>query len=97
MAKKPETAAGYPAEQLVLVRGVCLYVATKLNDLMDYLVIVGGFTPSLLIDQEHLPEGADRHPGTLDLDVGLHVAPQGLRRAGPSRSHARCELPLWSQ
>jgi hypothetical protein len=70
---KPTTAAGYSLDQLELVRRVCLYVATVLGDLMDSLVVVGGLAPSFLIDQEHLPAGADRHPGTLDLDVGLHV------------------------
>ena len=92
MAEKPATASGYTSEQLELVRGTCLYVATKLGDLMDDLVIVGGLAPSLLIDQEDLSEGADAHVGTTDLDVGMAVAllDQGmyatlterLRRAG---------------
>ena len=92
MAEKPATASGYTSEQLELVRGTCLYVATKLGDLMDDLVIVGGLAPSLLIDQEDLPEGADAHVGTTDLDVGMTVGllDQGmyatlterLRRAG---------------
>jgi hypothetical protein len=67
-------------------------VATKLGDLMDELVIVGGLAPSLLIDQANLPEGVDSHVGTTDLDVGLTVAlldeeryatlTERLRRAG---------------
>ena len=32
---------------------------------------VGGLVPSLLINQEELPAGANAHVGTLDLDVGL--------------------------
>jgi len=92
MAEKPTTAAGYTPEHLALVRATCLYVATKLGDLMDELVIVGGLAPSLLIDQVNLPEGADAHVGTTDLDVGLTVAlldqqrytalTERLRRAG---------------
>ena len=92
MAEKPTTAAGYTPEHLALVRATCLYVATKLGDLMDELVIVGGLAPSLLIDQVNLPEGADAHVGTTDLDVGLAVAlldqqrytalTERLRRAG---------------
>ncbi len=92
MADKPTTAAGYTPEHLEFVRATCLYVATKLGDLMDDLVIVGGLAPSLLIDQVDLPEGADAHVGTTDLDVGLTVAlldqqrytalTERLRRAG---------------
>ena len=74
MADKPTTAAAYTSEQAVLVRATCLYIATKLGDLMDDLVVVGGLVPSLLVDQGTLPEGAQAHVGTLDLDVGLAVA-----------------------
>ena len=74
MPEKPTTASGYTPEHLELVRATCLYVATKLGDLMDELVVVGGLAPSLLIDQVNLPEGVDSHVGTRDLDVGLTVA-----------------------
>ncbi len=74
MADKPTTVAGYRSEQVALVRATCLYVATKLGDLMDDLAVVGGLVPSLLIDQGELAEGADPHVGTMDLDVGLAVA-----------------------
>jgi len=74
MPEKPTTAAGYTPEQLQLTRATCLYVATKLGDLMDELVIVGGLAPSLLVDQENLPDGAETHVGTRDLDVGLTLA-----------------------
>ena len=69
---KPRTAAGYNVEQLDQVRSVCLYVATKLADLRDEWVIIGGLVPSLLIDQRQLA-AADRHVGTLDLDLGLQL------------------------
>jgi len=65
---------GYTPQHLELVSATCLYVVTKLGDLMDELVIVGGLAPSLLIDQVNLPDGADAHVGTTDLDVGLTVA-----------------------
>lgn len=71
---KPTTRGGYSPDQAELVRQTCLYVATKLGDLLDDLVIVGGLVPSLLIDQKNLPEGGEAHVGTLDLDVGLAVA-----------------------
>ena len=56
MAEKPRTAAGYKPEQVARVRATCLYLATKLGDLMNDLVVVGGLVPSLLIDQGQLPE-----------------------------------------
>jgi hypothetical protein len=74
MADKPKRASLYESEQTELVRSTCLYVATKLGDLMEDLVIVGGLVPSLIVDQAMLPSGADVHVGTMDLDVGLQVA-----------------------
>lgn len=74
MAEKPGRASDYSSEQAELVRATCLYVATKLGDLMDELVVVGGLVPSLLIDPAALPEGTPPHVGTLDLDVGLTLA-----------------------
>jgi hypothetical protein len=79
---KPPTAAGYGADQFEQVRSVCLYVATKLADLRDDWVIIGGLAPSLLIDQQRL-DAADRHVGTLDVDLGLQLgilAEEGYRQ-----------------
>jgi hypothetical protein len=83
MADKPKTAAGYSSQQAALVRSTCLYVATKLGDMMDDLVIIGGLVPSLLVDQTKLPTDVEAHVGTLDLDVGLQVA---LLREGRYRT-----------
>jgi len=74
MADKPSYATGYQNEQVSLVRATCLYVATRLGDLMDDLAIVGGLVPSLIINQENIPDGGSAHVGTMDLDVGLTVA-----------------------
>lgn len=92
MPDKPTTADGYRGEDVALVRATCLYVATKLGDLMDDLVVVGRLVPSLLVDPSTLPEGTAAHIGTMDLDVGLTVAllnegryrelVERLRRAG---------------
>lgn len=71
MDGKPATSAGYRPEQVALVKSTCLYIATKLGDFMEDLVVIGGLVPSLLVDQENLPEGVDAHAGTMDLDVGL--------------------------
>jgi hypothetical protein len=80
MPDKPTTAAGYPPEQVARVKATCLYLATKLGDLMPELVVVGGLVPSLLIDQEHLPEDVTAHVGTMDLDLGLAFALVGEAR-----------------
>lgn len=82
MADKPKRASEYNSEQVELVRATCLYVATKLGDLMEEVVVVGGLVPSLLIDPGALPEGTPAHVGTLDLDVGLKL---GLLEEGRYR------------
>ena len=74
MSLKPKTSAGYADAPIDLVKSTCLHVAVVLGDLMDDLVIVGGFVPSLLIDQKNLPTGVEAHVGTLDLDVGMSLA-----------------------
>jgi len=74
MNDKPTTASGYAPEMVAIVRGTCLYLATKLGDLMDDIVVVGGLVPSLLIDQKNLPDDTDPHAGTMDLDLGLTFA-----------------------
>jgi len=68
---KPPTASGYSAEYRDAVRATCLYLATKLGDLDDDLVVVGGLVPTLLIPHQNLPPGALSHVGTMDLDLGL--------------------------
>jgi hypothetical protein len=79
MPPKPKTRAGYSTNVLALVRAACLEVATKLGDLTDELVIVGGLVPSLIIEQDPLP--ADRrHAGTTDLDIGLALTLLNSRR-----------------
>ena len=80
MSDKPNTAAGYPPDQISRVKATCLYLATKLGDLMDELVVVGGLVPSLLIDHDNLPEAVTPHVGTLDLDLGVAFALIGEER-----------------
>ena len=70
MTKKP-TADAYTAQSLELVRATTLYIATKLGDLLDDVVIVGGLVPTLLIPQEQ--SGPRSHVGTLDVDLGLAI------------------------
>ncbi len=68
MAIKAKVASGYDASFVRHVRATCLYVATKLEDMLDEMVVVGGFVPSLLIDQGSARE---KHVGTADLDMGV--------------------------
>lgn len=74
MISKPSTKDGYGIEQVASVHRTCLYMATKLGDLLDEIVVVGGLVPYLLVDQENLPLGMDPHVGTMDLDMGLALA-----------------------
>ena len=74
MTTKPGTAEGYSKEDTELVKSACLYVATKLGDMTDDVVIVGGVVPSLLIDQNDLEPEFDTHAGTKDLDLGLALS-----------------------
>lgn len=67
MTSKPATSEGYCSQQLERVHSTCLYLATKLGDLLDEIVVVGGLVPYLLVDQEELPMGLDPHVGTMDL------------------------------
>jgi len=80
MPEKPKVAEGYPPDQVARVKSTCLYLATKLGDLMDEIVVVGGLVPSLLIDQANLPDNVAPHVGTLDLDLGLAFALVGEER-----------------
>lgn len=73
MPEKPSFASEYRREQVELVRQTCLYVATKLGDFLDEIVVVGGLVPSLLIPKESLPSDEDAHIGTMDLDLGLSL------------------------
>jgi hypothetical protein len=56
------------------VRATCLHLATRLGDLIEDLVVVGGLVPSLIVDQETLAVGVRPHLGTSDLDIGLALA-----------------------
>jgi hypothetical protein len=107
MAEKPTTARGYEPEHLALVRATCLFFATKLGDLMDDLVVVGGLVPSLLVDQKAGAATFEPHVGTMDLDIGLAAAllDQGryrefserLRRSGFAPDQNEAGRPTWQR
>ncbi len=68
MAEKNRTKDDYPKDSIALVKAGLLFVAVKLGDLLDEIVVVGGVVPSLLIDQARAQE---RHVGTTDLDLAF--------------------------
>jgi hypothetical protein len=74
MESKPSQVSGYIPAAVQLVHAASLYIATKLGDLRDDLVIVGGLVPSLIIPQSKLPAGRSSHIGTMDVDLGLAIA-----------------------
>lgn len=74
MTDGPTTASSYNREQIALVHATCLYFATKLGDIIDEVVVIGGLVPSLLIKQDDLPAGTEIHAGTMDLDIGFDLA-----------------------
>ena len=74
MQHKPAHATEYSLAAFELVKQTSLYIATKLGDLNDDIVIVGGLVPSLLIPQEGPKRAASSHIGTMDVDLGLTVA-----------------------
>ena len=67
-------AEGYSEEDTALVHSACIYVATKLGDMHEEVVIVGGVVPSLLADYGDLESEFDAHAGTKDLDLGLALS-----------------------
>ena len=95
MPEKPLFAHEYRKENVELVRQTCLYVSTKLGDLLDDLVVVGGLVPSLLIPVDSLPAGEDVHVGTMDLDLGLSLAILDRKRYEDltQRLHRSCFEP----
>ena len=74
MIPKPTSSDGYGGGQLGRVRQTCIYMATKLGDLLDEIVVVGGLVSYFLIDQKNLPSDLEPHAGTMDLDMGLALA-----------------------
>lgn len=69
---KPRLAVEYDREFTALVHGACLTIATRLGDLLDDCMIVGGLVPSLLLKQSGIPDH-EPHVGTRDIDIGLSL------------------------
>ena len=80
MTDKPSYYLGYSEDDLTVVRKCCLYIATKLGDLLEDIVVVGGLVPPLLIQGDgqqvvsELPPPLTTPVGTKDLDLALGVS-----------------------
>lgn len=86
MESKPTLATGYSPATVQLAHSASLYIATKLGDLRDDLVIVGGLVPSLIVPQGQLAADRPLHVGTMDVDLGLAIA-----ILNEQRYHELCE------
>lgn len=94
MESKPARAAGYSPAAVRLAKSASLYIATKLGDLNDDIVIVGGMVPSLIVPQSELPAGRMPHIGTMDVDLGLAIGildQQRYHELGERLRNAGCE------
>ena len=86
MDDRPTTASEYSPESVELVRSASLYLATRLGDLLDDIVVVGGLVPSLIVPQADGLEGREYHVGTMDVDLGLAIGVLDTQRY-----HEMCE------
>lgn len=73
MSPKPSLESEYPPELRDLVRSVCLYICTKIGDFSERFVVAGGLVPVLITPQDPPPQGAGKHVGTADLDLGFSL------------------------
>src|SRR5439155_19750883 len=69
MNPEPRNEADYSERQTVAARRVLVDVGQVLASFVDCLVVVGGWTPDLL-----LPDAEEPHVGSIDVDLALDAA-----------------------
>lgn len=69
MNPEPRSEADYSQRQTVAARRVLVDVGQVLASFVDCLVVVGGWTPDLL-----LPDAEEPHIGSIDVDLALDAA-----------------------
>lgn len=69
MNPEPRNEADYSERQIVAARRVLVDVGQVLASFVDCLVVVGGWTPDLL-----LPDADEPHIGSIDVDLALDAA-----------------------
>jgi hypothetical protein len=74
MAAKPSTIAGYSQPATELAERVLLEVWSRLGDYRPHLVLVGGLVPRYLVPAMARIPVAQRHCGTMDVDLGISLA-----------------------
>ena len=69
MNPEPRNEADYSERQTAAARRVLVDVGQALASFVDCLVVVGGWTPDLL-----LPDAEEQHVGSIDVDLALDAA-----------------------
>jgi len=69
MNPEPRNEADYSERQTIAARRVLVDVGQVLASFVDCLVVVGGWTPDLL-----LPDATEPHVGSIDVDLALDAA-----------------------
>ena len=87
MTPKPTRAVGYNRGHVDHVRATCLYVATKLGDLIEDTVVVGGLVPSLLIDQRAIQSVVSGNRVSLRRQPAFGSNPSNVRVASARVLH----------
>ncbi len=69
MTPEPRNESDYSQRQTIAARRVLVDVGQVLASFVDCLVVVGGWTPDLL-----LPDADEPHVGSIDVDLALDAA-----------------------
>ena len=69
MTHEPRNESDYSQRQTMAARRVLVDVGQVLASFVDCLVVVGGWTPDLL-----LPDADEPHVGSIDVDLALDAA-----------------------
>jgi hypothetical protein len=82
---RPSTKDGYSRREVSRVEAACRYVCERLGSLSEHVTIIGGLVPSLIIPEDSLSESAERHCGTMDVDLGLILGHRTVDRLEQTR------------
>ncbi|GMQ81567.1 MAG: hypothetical protein BMS9Abin05_0999 [Rhodothermia bacterium] len=73
MRQESKRRDSYTPEETERVRATCLFLATRLGDYREDVVLIGGLVPTLLVssDEVDFEAGEELHVSTHDVDLGL--------------------------
>ena len=95
MERKPTVAAGYSPAAVQLVQAASLYIATKLGDLRDDFVIVGGLVPSLIVPTDRTCPQESRFTSARWMLISAWRLPSSMNSDTTSFVNA-CGVPAFS-